>query len=160
MPPQLRRLIPMFAVFIALFLLVRHFLVPDSFGEYGFYRVTGLPKNGAPILPAMQTGQGRYGMQTFNQSLLTLYQQKLIDQYPASSQRYLIFSTKISAGSARHGRRPARREPGARRRPAAGRRSPSASSAPPSCSAVPLPRLAFPTSRFASAGDDARRAGR
>lgn len=38
MPPQLRRLIPMFAVFIALFLLVRHFLVPDTFGEYGFYR--------------------------------------------------------------------------------------------------------------------------
>jgi twitching motility protein PilT len=31
------------------------------------------------IYSAMQTGQERYGMQTFNQSLLTLYQQKLID---------------------------------------------------------------------------------
>jgi twitching motility protein PilT len=31
------------------------------------------------IYSAMQTGQERYGMQTFNQSLCTLYQQKLID---------------------------------------------------------------------------------
>jgi len=31
------------------------------------------------IYSAMQTGQERYGMQTFNQSLQTLYQQKLID---------------------------------------------------------------------------------
>jgi twitching motility protein PilT len=31
------------------------------------------------IYSAMQTGQERYGMQTFNQSLHTLYQQKLID---------------------------------------------------------------------------------
>ncbi len=31
------------------------------------------------IYSAMQTGQERYGMQTFNQSLYTLYQQKLID---------------------------------------------------------------------------------
>ena len=38
MPSQLKRLIPMFIVFIGLFLLVRHFLVPDSFGQYGHYR--------------------------------------------------------------------------------------------------------------------------
>ena len=31
------------------------------------------------IYSTMQTGQERYGMQTFNQSLYTLYQQKLID---------------------------------------------------------------------------------
>jgi twitching motility protein PilT len=31
------------------------------------------------IYSAMQTGQERYGMKTFNQSLCTLYQQKLID---------------------------------------------------------------------------------
>jgi predicted CXXCH cytochrome family protein len=38
MPPQLKRLIPMFIIFIGLFLLVRHFLIPDSFGQYGHYR--------------------------------------------------------------------------------------------------------------------------
>jgi hypothetical protein len=38
MPAQLRRLIPMFVVFIGLFLLIRHFLVPDTFGQYGHYR--------------------------------------------------------------------------------------------------------------------------
>jgi twitching motility protein PilT len=31
------------------------------------------------IYSAMQTGQEKYGMQTFNQSLLNLYQQRLID---------------------------------------------------------------------------------
>ncbi len=38
MPPQLKTLIPLFVVFIGLFLLVRHLLIPESFGEYGFYR--------------------------------------------------------------------------------------------------------------------------
>lgn len=38
MPTQLKRLIPMFIVFIGLFLLLRHLLVPDSFGQYGHYR--------------------------------------------------------------------------------------------------------------------------
>ncbi|MCK4749497.1 MAG: hypothetical protein KAT15_20730 [Bacteroidales bacterium] len=38
MPVQLRRLIPLFVISIALFLLIRHFLVPDSFGQYGHYR--------------------------------------------------------------------------------------------------------------------------
>jgi len=38
MPVQLRRLIPIFIVFIGLFLVIRHFLVPDSFGQYGHYR--------------------------------------------------------------------------------------------------------------------------
>lgn len=38
MPEQLKRLLPLFVIFISLFILVRHFLVPDSFGEYGYYR--------------------------------------------------------------------------------------------------------------------------
>jgi hypothetical protein len=38
MPPQLKRLIPLFVVFIGFFLIVRHFLIPDSFGQYGHYR--------------------------------------------------------------------------------------------------------------------------
>ena len=38
MPQQLRRLIPMFVIFIGLFLVIRHFLVPDTFGQYGHYR--------------------------------------------------------------------------------------------------------------------------
>lgn len=42
MPPQLKRLIPIFIVFVGLFLLIRHFLVPDTFGEYGHYRGNAL----------------------------------------------------------------------------------------------------------------------
>ena len=38
MPPQLKRLIPIFIVFIGIFLIIRHFLIPESFGEYGHYR--------------------------------------------------------------------------------------------------------------------------
>lgn len=45
MPAQLRRLIPLFIVFIGLFLLIRHFLVPDSFGQYGHYRGDSLKEN-------------------------------------------------------------------------------------------------------------------
>lgn len=42
MPPQLKRLIPLFIAFIGLFLLIRHFLVPDTFGQYGHYRGAAL----------------------------------------------------------------------------------------------------------------------
>ena len=45
MPAQLKRLIPLFIVFIGLFLLLRHFLVPDSFGQYGHYRGDALIDN-------------------------------------------------------------------------------------------------------------------
>lgn len=38
MPPQIKRLLPLFIVFIGLFLLIRYLLVPDSFGQYGHYR--------------------------------------------------------------------------------------------------------------------------
>ncbi len=38
MPPQLKVLIPAFAIVIFIFLVIRHFLIPDSWGEYGFYR--------------------------------------------------------------------------------------------------------------------------
>jgi len=34
MPPQIKRLLPLFVVFIGLFLLARHFLIPESFGKY------------------------------------------------------------------------------------------------------------------------------
>jgi hypothetical protein len=47
MPPQLKRLIPLFAVFIGLFLLARYFLVPETFGEYGHYRGASLGENAA-----------------------------------------------------------------------------------------------------------------
>ncbi len=49
MPPQIKRLLPLFAIFIALFLLVRHFLVPASFGEYGHYRGLSLQENAAVV---------------------------------------------------------------------------------------------------------------
>ncbi len=38
MPSQLKRLFPLFILFIGLFLVVRHFLIPESFGQYGHYR--------------------------------------------------------------------------------------------------------------------------
>ena len=38
MPSQLKRLIPIFIVFIGLFLIARSLLIPESFGQYGHYR--------------------------------------------------------------------------------------------------------------------------
>lgn len=45
MPTQLKRLIPLFIVFIGLFLIVRSLLIPDSFGQYGHYRGDALLDN-------------------------------------------------------------------------------------------------------------------
>jgi hypothetical protein len=44
-PPQIPRLLLAFTIFILLFLTVRHFLVPDTFGEYGHYRGASLIDN-------------------------------------------------------------------------------------------------------------------
>ena len=44
-PPHIKRLILVFAIFIGVFLTVRHFLVPDTFGEYGHYRGDALLDN-------------------------------------------------------------------------------------------------------------------
>ena len=49
-PPQLPRLALAFAIFISLFLVARHFLVPDTFGEYGHYRGASLIDNAKPEL--------------------------------------------------------------------------------------------------------------
>jgi hypothetical protein len=46
-PPQLTRLSIAFAIFISLFLLLRHFLVPATFGQYGHYRGASLQDNAA-----------------------------------------------------------------------------------------------------------------
>ena len=46
-PPQLTRLTIAFTIFISLFLLLRHFLVPDTFGQYGHYRGASLEDNAA-----------------------------------------------------------------------------------------------------------------
>lgn len=45
MPEQLKRLLPAFAIFIFLFLVIRHFLIPDSFGQFGHYRGDALKEN-------------------------------------------------------------------------------------------------------------------
>ncbi len=45
MPPQLKTLIPLFAVFILIFLIARYFLVPTSFGEQGHYRFNSIQEN-------------------------------------------------------------------------------------------------------------------
>jgi excinuclease UvrABC ATPase subunit len=47
-PPQIPRLAIAFTIFIALFLLVRHLLTPDTFGEYGHYRGAALIDNAKP----------------------------------------------------------------------------------------------------------------
>jgi hypothetical protein len=47
-PPQLPRLAIAFGVFIALFLVLRHFLVPETFGEFGHYRGASLADNQLP----------------------------------------------------------------------------------------------------------------
>lgn len=45
MPPQLKTLIPLFAIFITLFLVARYFLVPASFGDQGHYRFNSVEEN-------------------------------------------------------------------------------------------------------------------
>ncbi len=47
-PPQLPRLALAFAIFISLFLVARHYLVPPSFGQYGHYRGDALIDNALP----------------------------------------------------------------------------------------------------------------
>jgi len=49
-PPQIPRLALAFAVFISLFLVIRHFLVPETFGEFGHYRAESLKDNELPLL--------------------------------------------------------------------------------------------------------------
>lgn len=41
-PPQIPKLVLAFAIFITLFLVLHHFLVPDTFGKYGPYRAAAL----------------------------------------------------------------------------------------------------------------------
>lgn len=55
MPVQLKTLLPLFAVFIILFLVVRHFLIPDSFGKYGHYRADAIDEIAA--LPINYAGK-------------------------------------------------------------------------------------------------------
>jgi hypothetical protein len=45
MPQHLKRLVLVFAVFIALFLIVQHFLKPVSFGKLGHYRELSIYEN-------------------------------------------------------------------------------------------------------------------
>ena len=42
MPPQLKTLLPLLAIFVVIFLVVRSFLIPESFGKYGHYRANSL----------------------------------------------------------------------------------------------------------------------
>ena len=45
MPPQLKRLLPLFAIFVIVFLIVRQLLIPESFGEHGHYRFNSVEDN-------------------------------------------------------------------------------------------------------------------
>ncbi len=55
MPTQLKTLIPLFGLFIVLFLVARHFLIPESFGKYGHYRADSIDEIGA--LPINYAGK-------------------------------------------------------------------------------------------------------
>lgn len=54
MPPQIKRLILLFSVFIGLFVLARHFLIPKSFGKYGHYRADSI--DDIKLLPISYAG--------------------------------------------------------------------------------------------------------
>ena len=54
-PPQLKRLFIAFALFISLFLFMRHILKPATFGQIGFYRGESLVDNAA--IPIHYAGQ-------------------------------------------------------------------------------------------------------
>jgi hypothetical protein len=45
LPPQIKHLLPAFLVFIFLFLLGRHLIIPDTFGDLGHYRAASLEDN-------------------------------------------------------------------------------------------------------------------
>jgi len=45
MPAQLKRILLLFIAFIGLFLIIRYFLVPETFGQYGHYRGESLKDN-------------------------------------------------------------------------------------------------------------------
>ena len=47
MPLQIKRLLIVFAIVIGLFLVLRHFLIPESFGEEGHYRFLAIAENAA-----------------------------------------------------------------------------------------------------------------
>ena len=55
MPPQLKTLLPLLAVFICLFLVARHFLIPESFGKYGHYRANSMDE--IAVLPIHYAGK-------------------------------------------------------------------------------------------------------
>ncbi|MBA4410990.1 MAG: hypothetical protein Q8S54_10880 [Bacteroidota bacterium] len=55
MPPQLKTLLPLLAVFICIFLVARHFLIPESFGKYGHYRANSIDETAA--LPINYVGK-------------------------------------------------------------------------------------------------------
>jgi len=54
-PPQLKRLALAFAIFISAFLIIRHILVPKTFGQYGFYRGASLEE--IAQIPVKYAGQ-------------------------------------------------------------------------------------------------------
>lgn len=57
MPPQLKTLLPLMVVFIGLFILARHFLIPESFGKYGHYRANSMDEIAA--IPANYAGKAK-----------------------------------------------------------------------------------------------------
>ena len=55
MPPQIKRLALLFVLFIGLFLTLKYFLTPKSFGEFGHYR--GLALEEGKVKVPEYTGQ-------------------------------------------------------------------------------------------------------
>ncbi len=57
MPKQIQRLLIVFAIFISLFLIARHFLVPKTFGDLGHYRADALKDNKDHEMKYIDTAQ-------------------------------------------------------------------------------------------------------
>ena len=53
MPQQIKRLALLFSFLIITFLVARHFLIPESFGDLGHYRALALDENKAHIAKYM-----------------------------------------------------------------------------------------------------------
>ena len=49
-PPQINRLVILFIIVTGLFLIIRQFLIPDTFGDLGHYRAASLQENESAAL--------------------------------------------------------------------------------------------------------------
>ncbi|MHB1147815.1 MAG: multiheme c-type cytochrome [Lutibacter sp.] len=76
MPKLIFRLFLTFVVFVGIFILIQHFLKPDSFGKYGHYRANSMDDN------KMRTFYYK-GEATCTECHQDIYDQKVLDVHDA-----------------------------------------------------------------------------